>query len=366
MKNQVIIDYLAFTIKNDNENELVGSAREFHTFLENFCSTYGHPLENYTGGHLYTKGYMSFSGFRTYFGGSQTGRTMFVQISGSGCVLIDRYFEGGLLNFMQYLLQFCPKIKRLDLAADEVGEASEDSSYCLNIDRLIKYKEKHLLTGSARKVGIHSDENLRGKRLSGFTMYLGSRKSDVFMRIYDKLSEQNIHGDGHWMRCELELHNSKATEAFIILTSADDFELRLKEFYNSVCLNHIRFIDKIESNITRSKTSKWWTDFLDGCEVKFKFSQERELKTIHNLMNWVDHSVLGAIKVVQETYGLSYLLKLLDKFVSDGRLSPAHQRMILEFNQEEQRIFDEYHSNSPGVSSGAEPPQQQSFNIEVL
>lgn len=366
MNNQVIIDYLAFTIKNDSTTELVGKAAEFHSFLESFCSTYCQPLNVYTGGHLYTKGYISMSGFRTYFGGTNTGRTLFVQISGSGCILIDQYFQGGILGFLNYILPYCPKIKRLDLAADEIGELDNSDEYNLTRERLEYCYLNSCCSGPSKSYNCVAPRSSLGKYTSGFTFYAGKRCSDVYMRIYDKKSEQKLNGPGHWMRCEIELHDDKAFQAFIILTSAEDLKSSLKEFYTGVCLKHIRFIKERLSNVTRSETCDWWTSFLDGCEVTFKFTQAHERKNIHSLMNWVDHSVLGPLKVVYETYGFEYLLKKMDEFVKDGRLSNAHKNMIEEFNREEQRIYDEYFSGSPGVSPGADTPQQQSFNIEVL
>lgn len=366
MKNQVIIDYLSFTVKNNNEFELVGQAKELHQMLESFCKRNCSPLQEYIGGHLYTKGYISFDGFRTYYGGKDTGNTLFVQISGSGCILLDRYFEGGLLGFMHYLLRFEPKIKRIDLAADEIGEADYSDEYCLDPDRIEFHKNYSLLTGSARSISINSPRSFLGNRLSGFTAYIGSRKSDAFMRIYDKKVEQHINGGGHWMRCELELKNDKAFQVFVLLTSAEDFFQKLKDLYTGICLDVVRFIDERKSNVTRSETSQWWTDFLDGVEVGFEFTQKKEYKTIDSLMNWVDHSVLGVLNVVYETYGFQYLFKLMRKFVKDGRLSASHMRMIEEFNNEEQRLCDERTICARAVPEGAEAPQQFSSNVDVL
>ena len=57
MANNIIIDYLSFTIKNDSEFELVGKALELHQTLVKFCEKHCSPLNQYIGGHLYTKGF---------------------------------------------------------------------------------------------------------------------------------------------------------------------------------------------------------------------------------------------------------------------------------------------------------------------
>ena len=83
-------------------------------------------------------------------------------------------------------------------------------------------------------------------------------------------------------------------------------------------------------------------------------------------MNWVDHSVLGALNVVYETYGFEHLFKLMRQFVTDGRLSASHMRMIEEFNDEEQRLCDERSLCARAVPEGAETPQQFWCNLDVL
>lgn len=367
MKNKIIIDYLSFTVKNDSEDELVGLAKELHVFLEKFCDQYGHPLNKYIGGHLYTKGYMSFDGFRTFYGGSDTGHTCLFQFSGSACILLDRYFEGGLRAFLMYILKYTPKITRIDLAADEIGEEDISNDYCLYPDVLDYYPRHGLCTGSARKFNpVPSGYDSYGKMLPGFTFYAGSRGSDGFMRIYDKKAERDINGPGHWMRCELELRGDKAREVYVLLTSCEDFQSKIKEIYEGTCLDLCRFINERKSNVTRSETSEWWTTFLDGCEVGFKFTNPQEYKTIDKLMQWVDHSVLGALKVIYETYGFEYLYRRMNEFVKDGRLSATHMNMILEFDREEQKACDERSECNKSIPPGTSAPKQFLSNVEVL
>ncbi len=368
MKNNIIIDYLSFTIKNESEDELVGNAKLLHDKLEAFCSKYCSPLNKYIGGHLYTKGYMSFDGFRTFYGGSDTGHTMLIQISGSGCIMLDRYFEGGLFGFLMYILKYTPKITRLDLAADEIGEEDLDPDYCLYPDRLDFYSRHGLCTGSARQFKTVCGFSNTGDMLPGFTFYAGSfkRRSNSLMRIYDKKAERDINGPGHWMRCELELRGDKAREVYVVLTSCEDFHSKIKELYEGICLDLCRFIDERKSNVTRSVTSEWWTNFLDGCEVGYKFTNPQEYKTIDKLMQWVDHSVLGALKVVYETYGFEYLYTRMNEFVKEGRLSAAHMNMILEFDKEEQKAIDERNGSNRSIPPGTDPPKQFFSNVEVL
>lgn len=371
MHNQIIVDYIAFTLRNDSLTELVGDAKELHTILERFCEKYCNPLNEYIGGHMYTHGYISSSGFRTYYGGEHVGNTLFVQISGAGCVQLDQHFKGGLQAFLQLLNRYNVKMKRLDLAADEIGTETESDEYCLSIDRVVGHLDAGLATGSARSfTALGAKTIATGKRKSGATVYIGNRKSDVFMRIYDKFSEQKLQGSGHWMRCELELHGDAAQKAFkCLVDTSDGYRERITELYRGLCLGLVRFIKERKSNVTRSETVDWWTDFLGGCTVGIRFTQEKEHKTLNSLMDWVDHSVLGALNVIYNTYGFPYLIRLMNSFVAAGRLSAAHRNMIVEFEREAARMRGEdlecYDCVEP-ISSGTGAQEQFTGNVEVL
>ena len=64
----------------------------------------------------------------------------------------------------------------------------------------------------------------------GTTLYVGSRQSEKFMRIYDKAAEQGI--EGHWVRVELECKGDYAAAiAPMLLRDGDGFGLgQIKKF----------------------------------------------------------------------------------------------------------------------------------------
>jgi len=112
---------------------------------------------------------------------------------------LNRYRQEGITSndIVRHHAFFGDICKRIDIALD-----GKDSG--LDIKRLYrmltkntiaitKSKQYNLITGS-----------------SGDTLYIGSRTSEQFMRIYDKAAEQ--HQDGDWKRIELELKGSRAIE----------------------------------------------------------------------------------------------------------------------------------------------------------
>lgn len=88
---------------------------------------------------------------------------------------------------------------------------------CTRIDLALDARDERLQISSLAAIVKHSTENLKIKSFShiisqdgGETLYLGSRQSEQYIRVYNKAAEQNIEGD--WIRIELELKGSRAHE----------------------------------------------------------------------------------------------------------------------------------------------------------
>lgn len=84
---------------------------------------------------------------------------------------------------------------------------------------------------------------------AGETLYIGSRSSDKYFRLYDKSLEQGVdtNGSGRWYRFELELKRSVANDVFHdLVRSADKREQRIMD-YMSGYLG--RFITRIPNVI---------------------------------------------------------------------------------------------------------------------
>lgn len=90
---------------------------------------------------------------------------------------------------------------RLDLAVD-VHSALEMTSVPQNLYRYLN----HVPPRNGRPVKRTLITNSDG----GATLYIGSRTSDWFTRIYDKGIEQKAAPPGHWLRFELEIKGRAA------------------------------------------------------------------------------------------------------------------------------------------------------------
>lgn len=120
--------------------------------------------------------------------------------------------EGGIeaVSLLDWMLKEGGKVTRLDLAID-VFDTPIDPIALAQSERV---KEA---PGSARKWSFVKGDD------GGCTAYIGSRKSERFLRIYDKAAEQKLEGK-NWTRFELELKSDAARAAALQMGYLTDKE----------------------------------------------------------------------------------------------------------------------------------------------
>jgi len=100
---------------------------------------------------------------------------------------------------------------------------------CTRIDLALDVRNEKLVIGKLARIVKFGNAKIKFKSYShilsqdnGETLYLGSRQSEQYIRIYNKAAQQEIEGD--WIRIELELKGSRAHEvgAQIAMKSEDD------------------------------------------------------------------------------------------------------------------------------------------------
>lgn len=102
----------------------------------------------------------------------------------------------------------------------------------------------------------------RGKsgQLTGRGAYFGSRKSNTYIRIYDKALQMSE--DRHWVRVELELKKRAANEALKRVRAGN-----LGEVTKAILKDSLSFRMKGEQkNRSRWPVAPWWNHFLEGVE----------------------------------------------------------------------------------------------------
>lgn len=202
---------------------------------------------------------------------------VFTQYSGK---TLARYIDAG--RYPHEILQLHAikddsRLTRIDLAFDLHNTA-------FNICE--RYRE--LKAGNVRCAT--SKANLIVGVEGGTTLYIGSRQSDKFLRIYDKAAEQQVPGD--WMRVELEIKGDTAHEIGRLYSTADGNTLA--KMAKGLLWNMVQFDDAI-----------WKHLCCESVPTGFTISH----KKADNLLSWLADQVAPAIG--------SYIMKGGDRNVID-------------------------------------------------
>ncbi len=199
-------------------------------------------------------------------------------------------------------------ITRLDLAVDDKG----DGQY-FTCTELEKYLQNGNVVSKFRK--WHTDIDYRmGGGIIGYTIYLGSRKSDCFLRIYDKRLEQEAkrqkqeekcpeipHDDAMsvppqeeksepWTRWEFELKDERAAAAARMLVAGGE----IGTVVVGVLANYFRIIEFTDENRSRCAVLPKWAAFIDGVE-SIRLYVPEEPKNLDDKLEWIDKQVLPTV-----------------------------------------------------------------------
>lgn len=226
----------------------------------------------------------------------------------------DEAVRGDVRGFIRFVLDSDVEVRRLDLALD-------DRRGLLVADTIIDKVQAGELTTAWRSA--HVDRDLMG---DGVTIYLGSRRSDAYARVYDKRAERISKGNedpGPWIRAELELKRERAQLAARMLVR------RGVAVVPAILRGQVEFREPTgDSNKSRWPVSKWWLRFLGYVERQV-LSLPQEAKTLERVEKWIKEQVAPSLSSVFEWRGgeLGYLLAML----SNGeQRRPPWQRAALE------------------------------------
>lgn len=182
-------------------------------------------------------------------------------------------------------------VTRLDVAVDDVG------CHFFSVSELACLRQSEQVVsnlGGARIIkGLDKGNNY------GETFYLGSPKSDVMLRVYDKQAEQNRNLSESeqiqtsWIRWELQLRKERAKSVADMFKNGLGFGMVAV----GVLGGYIRIINLDDSNRTRCSMHKVWKSFLADLEP-IKLHQPVTEKTMDDKREWLIRQVVPTLTAV--------------------------------------------------------------------
>lgn len=218
------------------------------------------------------------------------------------------------------------KFTRLDLALDDrlgVVTIAQIQRALRKGQAVTRFKEMTRLD----KTGFHQTA-----RRSGDTLNIGSRKSQTFVRVYDKALEQQHRGkevEGPWVRWEIELKDDRANVCGQALASLDEDEFRrlmVGVLRAAVDFRHTTWeADALER--FRAKPLRWWVRLTEGFQ-KARLVVTKATRKIEDVKAWVSQSLAPMLAVVAcaPAAGEEWLRKVIAS--GADRWTPKHLLLV--------------------------------------
>lgn len=330
--NCFLIDWLSFRCDYMSYKEMIDYLGLNSVELSHSTGFYGYRSREW------------FSGISVHYDNPDVDGVL-VEISGTGCRALETFSkkveitEGGEVFFAwkpifdEILTNPGFHVTRLDIAFD-------DKTGCIPLDRL--YND--IMAGNfVSRFKFSSIELVAHPGNIGQTIYLGSAKSEVRCRIYDKAFERGFTSDSgnssissaasvdadapqHWVRFEMQLRRERAL-SFIGQLVEMDYDI--STLFSGVVNNYFRVVvpDPADTNKRRWAVAEYWSNLIDNF-MKISLWVNKNLEYNKKACEKYVYRMAGnSIYALICLEGLSNFFKLLKKNKSK-RMPERIQRMI--------------------------------------
>lgn len=253
-----------------------------------------------------------------------------VIITGTGCRTYEK--SQGLQELILCVIGGVPshKFTRIDLAIDDRCEK------LLRFERIHRAAIAGHFTSRWNKWEEINSRKCADGQYIGRTMYFGSQKSDLFIRIYDKKLERLANNPNetdpnaaNWTRLEVVYKKDRAQMLAEYLVDHEDIGCLLRQTLN----NYIRFIvqpSSTDTNKSRWPTAKWWQALI-GDVAKLSLTIQPLDRTIDQMQEWVNQQISPTIAAIMTAHDgeIDWLYDIIA--TGKTRLRAKHKDAISQF-----------------------------------
>lgn len=214
-----LIDWINFTLHKDTfywcntDNDVVYYFDQHLRYMAGF----GITEQRKTGAYMYEKAYTIGENYGIFCIGGQRD-TILCSLNGNGCSFARQDFAQLLHLFLGESTQ--PRITRIDLAYDDFDSAT------YSIDSVINNYNSGGFNNGFRKPKfsqVGNWNNTNDDNNSGRTVYIGTRTSGLFCRVYEKGLQLKNLSLKDWVRVEVEFKSTDRIIPFDILLNPQDY-----------------------------------------------------------------------------------------------------------------------------------------------
>lgn len=251
-----------------------------------------------------------------------------VNLSGTGCRAFETYGHGNWLRLLGYLFRDTShvaaeqrvfksyNITRIDLAYD-------DHIGILDIHQLEQdTRERNYLSRAKYSEIVWSDD--QNDDIQGMTIQIGSDKSDIKIRIYDKAAERGFK-DRHWIRVEMQLRDERALETGRQLLQRQ----HIGDTASGILRNYLTYrIPSNDSNKSRWPITAYWNMMLINMQKIPLWISPGEPYNFSKTEYWLIRQYGQAIVVLDQLHDPEYLVKACRENYPIEELSPKYKAFL--------------------------------------
>ncbi|MEM0174240.1 MAG: replication initiation factor domain-containing protein [Sulfolobaceae archaeon] len=292
MENTVIIDWLTFRLEDISLNQVyafLGINKEYFTRTQGF---WGYDYaDSYDGIKILFK-QINFIN-NDY---DQIQNRIIVNMSGSGCRTYEDISSYEWSYLLYQLIEIKAKITRLDIACDTEK---------LPLKKIHKLTYKFINNDKSNIVTNFQwcDINHSTK---GLSLYFGSPKSNIRIRIYDKGAERGFEPYIR-TRVEIQLRDDNAQYAVEHIINS-----HVSEAFYGILNNNLRFVNNDNENSSRKSNKKWWSVFLDHTrklKTFRKLGREYNIQRVENNLKYHFGSNIKTYLIIKNQEELELLIQ---------------------------------------------------------
>lgn len=218
-------------------------------------------------------------------------------LSGEACRQFEARYPYGWYRFLNdAIVKYNGQFSRIDAAIDDFKGYYTVRAMVGRVKRG-EVTSKFKLGKNEETIRIMDGETL------GQTIYFGSKKSDLQVRIYDKLQERLAKGieveEGleTWVRTELQMRNNRA-QAFAIrvIKSYPNGNVELANNVGHIIAGILRNVitvrSKLKSDTNKSRwpVCRWWTEYLGDVE-RISLADKAPDRTLEQTKRWAEQQM---------------------------------------------------------------------------
>ena len=313
MENRILYDYVTFTSKiHDMSSAIDLLGLSGCTFERQESCLLG-----------YHEHYM-FNDIHICFDTAREDMGLMVSMTGKGCRAFETYGNGDYeAIFSEILDNYSDDSEKRQMNLTRLDVAYDDFDHVLDLDVLLHDTLDRNFVMRFHRGSVNYDFGNSKEEDLGFTLYYGRKSSNIFIRIYDKLAEQEREDLDHWVRCEISLKKENAI-GFI-----QNEEKHIGRKYFGVINNYLRFVKRNpdDSNKRRWETAEYWQKFIEYEDVISVYSKPGVDYDIHKLDSYVFGQASGAVQTMIDIIGVKRFFEKLLESRKGKKLNPKYDTL---------------------------------------